>query len=116
MTDATYPIGKRVDFDATIVKATVYDTKKPGTNPYKPWKPRKGVSLIMRTTGGRLVQIRRSFPVDSSSPLLRLSKGDRVTCKNWAIDYVKTFDDGTPLSVMTKAPGFDQPSIEKVRR
>ena len=103
-----------IDFDAIVVKATVYKTSKPKRgNPYKPWTPKTGVSLIMKTAGGRMVQIRRVLPVDSTSQLLTLAKGDRVTCKGWQINSTNELSDGTSLYEMSEASPFFRPTIEK---
>jgi hypothetical protein len=67
----------------------------------------------MKTTGGRMVQVRRVLAVDSTSELRNLVKGDRVQARNWTVDHVKQLPDGTPLHVMTGARGFSKPTIER---
>jgi hypothetical protein len=114
MTKTDYTTSKPIDFDATIVKVTIYNTKgRSGSNRYIPWTPRTGVSMIMKTTGGRLVQIRRTFHKDSKSPLLSLAKGDKVNCRGWFVAGTKELADGTPLHYMTEGRGA-YPVIEKI--
>ena len=103
-----------IDFTATIIKVTEYRTSKPHRNRYKPWSPRLGISIVMKTTGGRMVQVSRVLAVDSVSPLRSLVKGDQVQCTGWRVGHVKTFADGTPLHQMKAADPFIKPTITKV--
>jgi hypothetical protein len=61
-----------------------------------------------------MVQVRWVFSVDSDHPWLSLNRGDKVQGRNWAVDFVKQMDDGTPLYVLTAARGFSKPTIERM--